>query len=108
MAWTTLCEMDELKEGAGKYVEIDGFQLAVFLHEGKPFVIDNTCPHAGASLAGGYVDAGCAVCPWHGWAFHLDSGELRDAPGVKISCYQTRLLQRENQPAMLQANLPMP
>ena len=31
MAWTSLCDLDELNEGAGKYVEIGGFQLAVFL-----------------------------------------------------------------------------
>ena len=30
MSWTSLCELNELKPGEGKYVEIDGFQLAVF------------------------------------------------------------------------------
>ena len=48
MAWTSLCELSELKSGEGKYVEIDGFQLAVFIENGQTFVIDNTCPHAGS------------------------------------------------------------
>jgi nitrite reductase/ring-hydroxylating ferredoxin subunit len=107
MAWTSLCELGELAEGKGKYVEIDGFQLAVFLHEGKVYVIDNFCPHAGGNLAGGYVENGCAVCPWHHWAFRLENGQLRDSPGVMITTYPTRLLQREGKPALVQADLPM-
>ena len=64
MPWTSLCSLDELQEGKAKYVEIDGHQLAVYLHQGKPYVIDNYCPHAGGNLAGGFVEDGCAVCPW--------------------------------------------
>ena len=107
MGWTSLCDVSEIEAGRGKYVEIGGFHLAVFLHEGMPFVIDNYCPHAGGSLAAGFVDDGCAVCPWHYWAFHLDSGELRGSPGVTITTYKTRLYERpEGQPAMIQADLP--
>ena len=107
MAWTSLCELPELTEGRGKYVEIDGFQLAVFLDRGRVFVIDNYCPHAGGNLAGGHVEDGCAVCPWHDWPFRLASGELRDAPGVKVRTYPTRLAEREGRPTLVQADLPM-
>ena len=107
MAWTSLCELSELKPGEGKYVEIDGYQLAVFIENGQTFVIDNTCPHAGGNLAGGYVEDGCAVCPWHYWAFRLDNGELKDAPGVKVSTYPTRLYEHEGR-QLVQADLPMP
>ena len=67
MAWTTLCNLDELVEDRGLYVAIGGRELAVFLHEGRPYVMENTCPHAGGSLSGGHVEeiagAACAVCP---------------------------------------------
>ncbi|MGH7213766.1 MAG: Rieske (2Fe-2S) protein [Tepidisphaeraceae bacterium] len=105
--WTSLCEVSELQDGQGKYVEVGGLQLAVFLDKGKIFVIDNECPHAGGNLAGGPVIDGCAVCPWHYWAFRLDNGELRDAPGVKISVYQTRQIEHEGK-QLIQAELPMP
>lgn len=98
--------MDELKEGAGKYVEVDGYQLAVFLHEGKPFVIDNHCPHAGGSLSGGTAENGCAVCPWHRWAFNLETGEMPGRPLVKVKTYKIRLLERRDQPTLVQAQLP--
>jgi nitrite reductase (NADH) small subunit/3-phenylpropionate/trans-cinnamate dioxygenase ferredoxin subunit len=106
MAWTSLCEVGELKEGEGKYVEIDGFQLAVFLNDGQVSVIDNTCPHAGGNLAGGFVEDGCAVCPWHYWAFRLDNGELRDMPGVNVTAYKTRVLDHDGK-RFVQAELPM-
>jgi nitrite reductase (NADH) small subunit/3-phenylpropionate/trans-cinnamate dioxygenase ferredoxin subunit len=108
MSWTSLCELDELTAGAGKYVEIGGFQLAVFLDGGHAYTIDNYCPHAGGNLAGGEVHDGCAVCPWHSWAFHLDTGQLRGSPGVAITSYATRLLEREGgKPTLVQADLPI-
>jgi len=107
MAWTSLCELTELEEGKGKYVEIEGFQLAVFLHQGKPFVIDNYCPHAGGNLAGGFVEDGCAVCPWHYWSFRLDNGQLRDTPGVTIKTYAVRITPQPDNRQLIQADLPM-
>ena len=107
MAWVSLCQLDEVEEGRGKFVEVGGFQLAVFVHEGKPFVLDNRCPHAGGSLSGGHVESGCAVCPWHHWAFDLGTGQLRGRPAVKVRCYPARLLEREGKPALIQAELPI-
>lgn len=108
MAWTSLCDLSELAEGRGKYVEIGGFQLAVFLHEGQVHVIDNTCPHAGGNLAAGHVEDGCAVCPWHRWAFRLETGALRDAPGVTVTKYATRTVSPgAGKPPLVQADLPI-
>ena len=106
MSWTSLCELSELQEDQGKYVEIGGFELAVFLHDGNVSVMDNTCPHAGGNLGGGHVEDGCAVCPWHHWAFRLDNGQLRDSPGVTITTYKTRILEYEGK-QLVQAELPI-
>ena len=54
MAWTTLCKTEELTEGRGIYAEVDGYHLAVFLDKGEPSVIDDRCPHAGASCPPGW------------------------------------------------------
>jgi nitrite reductase/ring-hydroxylating ferredoxin subunit len=106
MSWTSLCEISELENGRGKYVEIGGFALAVFLNDGKVYVMDNYCPHAGGNLAGGLVEEGCAVCPWHQWAFRLESGALRDSPGVMIKTYATRI-HAHNDKQLVQAMLPI-
>jgi nitrite reductase/ring-hydroxylating ferredoxin subunit len=108
MSWTSLCELADLTENVGKHVDIDGFQLAVFLSAGQVYVMDNTCPHAGAPMAAGWVDRGCAVCPRHAWSFHLDTGELAGSPGVKIRTYPARLRERpDGQPTLVQADLPI-
>lgn len=106
MPWTTLCNLDELEPGHGHYVEIDGFQLAVFLHDEQVYAMDNYCPHAGGNLAGGVVVEGCAVCPWHQWAFRLENGQLRDAPGVMIKTYRTRVHDHRGR-KLVQAELPV-
>ncbi len=107
MAWTTLCDYSELTEGSGKYVEIDGFRLAVFLREGKPYVLDNECPHAGGNMSQGWIDDdACAVCPWHGWGFHLDSGKLKGGQAVGLTPYPVRIADYESR-KLVQADLPM-
>ncbi len=89
MSWVSLCRLDELEEGQGRYVEVDGFKLAVFLNAGEVSVMDNTCPHAGASLASGFVEQGCVVCPLHLWAFNLRTGELPDHRGWRLICIKS-------------------
>ena len=107
MAWTSLCELAELTEDVGRYVEIGGFQLAVFLHRGGVYVLDNRCPHAGANLAGGHIEDGCVVCPKHSWPFRLRDGQLRDTPGVNVDTYAVRLMEREGRSPLVQVDLPM-
>jgi len=107
MPWTTLCELSELEEGRGKYVEIGGFQLGVFLDNSQVYVTDNNCPHAGGDLAAGSIVEGCIVCPRHNWPFHLNNGQLRGSPGVAISTYRTRIVEPPERPKLVQAELPI-
>ena len=95
MPWTVLCSINELAEGSARHAEAGGLHLAVYLHNGRPFVMDNYCPHAGGSLAAGFVEvddsgAACAVCPWHYWKFRLDTGMLSSSPHVKVQTYPVR------------------
>jgi nitrite reductase/ring-hydroxylating ferredoxin subunit len=113
--WITLCRLDELTEGSGKYVELPAHRLAVFLHQGKPFVTANACPHAGGAMSGGYVtEQGCAVCPWHGWAFDLTSGKLQGGwdDSEMLATYPCRVRTEETGPnqgvTWVQAELKMP
>ena len=106
MAWTTLCEMTELTEGQAKAVDVDGYRLAVFLDKGQPFVLDDTCPHAGASMSAGWVEGGCAVCPRHAWRFELLTGILAGG-GAVLRRYTSRLLDHRGT-TFVQADLAMP
>ena len=46
------------------------------------------------------------MCPWHHWSFHLENGELRDVPGVKVRTYRTRVYEHEGA-KLVQAELPI-
>jgi nitrite reductase/ring-hydroxylating ferredoxin subunit len=107
MPWTSLCTVEELADGNGKYVEIGGFELAVFVSEGAYFVIDNRCPHAGGNLASGAVAPGRVTCPLHAWTFELATGALVGSPGVCVKRYPVRVHHRPDKTDLVQADLPM-
>ena len=106
MPWASLCDLEELIEGRGHPIEIDGYRLAVFLHGGKPYVVGDECPHAGAPMAGGWIDGDCVVCPRHCWQFDLATGKL---PGGAegLLTYPVRL-HEFNGRTIVQADLKMP
>lgn len=71
--------MQDLKEGSGKRIYIDEHPVAVFLVNGKIYVTDNICPHQHSNiLHEGFLEQGYVVCPSHGWAFSLETGNQPD------------------------------
>ena len=93
----TVCRLGELKPGEGKTVIVKDKLIALFLDQGGCHAIDDTCPHMGASLAGGYVEGGIVTCPWHAWRFRLADGAWADNPRIKIGCYPVRVVNEEIQ-----------
>lgn len=88
----TVCKVQDLKEGEGKTVAIGHRMIAVFTINGTPHAIDDTCPHMGASLSGGYVENGIVTCPWHAWRFRVTDGVWADNPRIRIGCHQVRVV----------------
>lgn len=88
----TVAKVEDIPDGACVVVEVNRKDVAVFHSEGKFYAIDDTCPHAGASLAGGYVEDGIVTCPWHAWRFRLTDGAWADNPRVKTGCYAVQVV----------------
>ncbi len=66
--------------------------LAVVLADDETVhVLDNRCPHAGGSLSAGAVRDGCLICPWHMWAFDLNSGACPPVPSIQVNTYPCRV-----------------
>jgi nitrite reductase (NADH) small subunit len=82
-----LGKVGDIPEGGCVVVEVQSRDVAVFCSGGQHFAIDDMCPHAGASLAGGHVENGIVTCPWHAWRFRLCDGAWADNPRVKTRSY---------------------
>ena len=91
----TVAREGEIPDGEARTVGWPGQQVAVFRDGDRYFAIDDTCPHMGASLAGGFVEAGIVTCPWHYWRFRLADGAWADNPRIKIGCYPTQVVDGE-------------
>jgi 3-phenylpropionate/trans-cinnamate dioxygenase ferredoxin component len=50
---------------------------------GSVWALDNTCPHAEASLAEGWVEDGHVECPLHSSKFCLKTGAVDGLPATK-------------------------
>lgn len=82
-----VCKKEELEAGCGKAFPVGDRMIAVFLHEGKYYAMDDFCPHMGASLAGGWIYENTVACPWHAWRFGLEDGCWVDNPKIKTEVY---------------------
>lgn len=87
-----VCTIDAVPEGEGKTVLVAGKLIALFHQGGNWFALDDTCPHMGASLAGGHVEQGMVTCPWHAWRFSLSDGGWDENPRLGVRCYPVRIV----------------
>ena len=67
-----------LKSTGCAVAQAGGHTIAVFLHEGKVFAVDNRCPHMGFPLDRGTCGDGILTCHWHHARFDLASGGTFD------------------------------
>jgi len=92
MAFVKLGRADEIPAGKGALVEADGRAVAVFnAGGGRFYACGAICPHQDGPLADGWVEAGAAVCPWHGFDFDLATGRCRVDPDLSVPVYRLRI-----------------
>lgn len=75
-------KLAELQEKELVRLEYPPFDVVVALFDGKPYAIEDACNHAGASLAEGWLEGRCVVCPMHAYAFDLKTGALDRPKGL--------------------------
>ncbi len=92
MPWHAVAELSDIPEQAGLAVEVGEVTIALFNVEGTIYATQDTCTHADASLAEGYVDGDCVECPLHQATFHIPSGEAREAPAeIDLKTYPVKV-----------------
>ncbi len=91
--WVRVASIGEIAPGRAKYVALGDLELAVFHLTGPDrfVVVKNSCPHAGGNLSAGRIEGNVVTCPWHDWAFDLDSGLCTLSESAKLNQVESRV-----------------
>jgi nitrite reductase/ring-hydroxylating ferredoxin subunit len=83
--------LDDLK--TERMLVVSGADRPVLLcwSEGRPFALDNRCPHMGFPLSKGTLDSGVLTCHWHHAQFDLQSGCTFDLFADDVPAFEVRI-----------------
>ncbi len=79
-----VCRVEDIKEGRGITVNVDGLRVAVFRDAGAVHALLGRCPHANGTMGDGWIEDGEAVCPLHMWRFKLSTGRCTTMRGQSL------------------------
>jgi nitrite reductase/ring-hydroxylating ferredoxin subunit len=88
----SLIELSALTDGAGRRVQAAGLDLAVFRIGNAVYAVDDSCPHAGASLCGGRLKGRKIFCRAHGLGFDLLEDDPECAPTLPMRRYPVSIV----------------
>jgi nitrite reductase (NADH) small subunit len=93
-------KITELQEGHFTIRTVGRHAVGGTLLKGRPVLVRNYCPHAGAPICQGRIAPDftalndhitpddCPLvlrCPWHGWEFDLETGHARFPSPLKLA-----------------------
>lgn len=88
MSYTSLIAADAVPVGKAVRVHAQDKCLVVCNDQGRFYVADCVCPHAGGPLGGADVSDGSVVCPVHYWPWNLETGLTDDnMPDLRLAVY---------------------
>ena len=83
--------VSDLADGQFKVVQVDGQRIVLFRVGDRHYAMDASCPHEGGPLADGAIEGLRIVCPWHGYDFHLKTGECGMDPDLRALTYPVKI-----------------
>ena len=93
MTFFPLADIASLHDGYRETFLVAGCHLLLLQHDGKAYLVDNICPHAGYPMRDGQVIDGNLRCPMHGYLFALADGACvasYEGPCRGIQVYELR------------------
>ena len=89
--WVKLCSQSQAPSSGsvGEYAA-GGVDICLANTDGKLSAVDNWCPHRRGPLGQGWLEDGKIVCPWHAWAFALNTGDC-PAEHSKVAVFPLKL-----------------
>jgi 3-phenylpropionate/trans-cinnamate dioxygenase ferredoxin subunit len=93
--WHKIAESKEELFASGKSlteISVNQKQICFVLKQDKIFGCAHKCPHAGAKMSDGWLDAqGCIVCPLHRYRFDITNGRNVSGEGYYLKTYPVEL-----------------
>jgi nitrite reductase (NADH) small subunit len=86
-----ICKTNDIKEGSGKSIEINGKPVALFNVNGNFYAINDICGHRGGPLGEGELDGKTVICPWHGWRYDVTTGANELVPELPTNTYEVKV-----------------
>ena len=89
--WVRLCGVNEAPK-PGEVTEVEFGNEAICLANvgGQLHALDNLCPHRQGPLGQGWVEGNAVLCPWHAWAFDVDTGVAEEPERAQVRVYTIR------------------
>lgn len=85
-------DLDKLPAGRGTTVTLGGKEIALFNVGGIVYAMDDSCPHAGASLGFGKLEGNLVTCRAHGWCFNVTTGGKLNVPDFGVQTYPVKIV----------------
>src|SRR3954471_22643088 len=103
-----ICQSEDVREADGVLASVAGVEVGVFRVHGRLVAYENRCRHQGGPVCTGAVlgkleavlgPGGTVVeerfseselhlvCPWHGWEYHLATGENTVDPTFRLRSF---------------------
>ena len=91
--WLDIGLAADIPASRGKVVHVPRHEaVAIFNDDGVYSALSNRCAHQGGPLGEGRVVDGCAVCPWHGYEYRLETGRAPAPFTERVRTYSVRLV----------------
>jgi len=87
-----VARLSEIPAETARCIEVEGRRIGLFNLGGVILAVDDTCPHAEASLSEGTISGNEVVCPLHYASFNLETGACTGPPADEdLATYPVRI-----------------
>jgi nitrite reductase/ring-hydroxylating ferredoxin subunit len=84
--------LDQIAPSASLLVQASGTSVALFNVDGTIYALNDSCAHAGASLAAGKIEGKMVICRAHGLKYDITNGYAGGVPGFGVTSYPVQVV----------------
>jgi nitrite reductase/ring-hydroxylating ferredoxin subunit len=88
-----VAQLEQILPGTSSSVRVGNKSIALFNVDGHIYAINDTCAHAGSSLAQGKFAGKVVTCRSHGWRYDVTTGHLTTVPGYGVASYPVQVVE---------------